>query len=130
MQNEFPFCVFVVDDDSFCRQLYEYNLKKLGIKDIYVFENGDECMNSIVLEPDLILLDHYMKPKSGLDVLQDIKEYNPDIFVVIISGQEEILLPLVAMESGAFDYIVKSDVTEKRLYEIIEKIRTIRQMPQ
>jgi len=130
MQNEFPFCVFVVDDDSFCRQLYEYNLKKLGIKDIYVFENGDECMNSIVLEPDLILLDHYMKPKSGLDVLQDIKEYNPDIFVVIISGQEEILLPLVAMESGAFDYIVKSDVTEKRLYEIIEKIRAIRQMPQ
>jgi DNA-binding NtrC family response regulator len=130
MQNEFPFCVFVVDDDSFCRQLYEYNLKKIGIKDIYVFENGDECMNSIVLEPDLILLDHYMKPKSGLDVLQDIKEYNPDIFVVIISGQEEILLPLVAMESGAFDYIVKSDVTEKRLYEIIEKIRAIRQMPQ
>jgi len=130
MQNEFPFCVFVVDDDSFCRQLYEYNLKKLGIKDIYVFENGDECMNSIVLEPDLILLDHYMKPKSGLDVLQDIKEYNPDIFVVIISGQEEILLPLVAMESGAFDYIVKSDVTEKRLFEIIEKIRAIRQMPQ
>jgi DNA-binding NtrC family response regulator len=130
MENEFPFCVFVVDDDSFCRQLYEYNLKKLGIRDIYVFENGEECMNSIVLEPDLILLDHYMKPKSGLDVLQEIKEYNPDIFVVIISGQEEILLPLVAMESGAFDYIVKSDVTEKRLYEIIEKIRTIRQMPQ
>jgi len=129
MISEFPFCVFLVDDDPFCRQLYEYNLKKLGIKDLYVFENGEDCLNSLVLEPDLILLDHYMKPLSGLDVLLEIKNYNPDIFVVMISGQEEILLPLVAMESGAFDYIVKNDITEKRLYEIIEKILSIRQLP-
>ena len=129
MISEFPFCVFLVDDDPFCRQLYEYNLKKLGIKDLYVFENGEDCINSLVLEPDLILLDHYMKPLSGLDVLMEIKDYNPDIFVVMISGQEEILLPLVAMESGAFDYIVKNDITEKRLYEIIEKIQSIRQLP-
>ena len=129
MISEFPFCVFLVDDDPFCRQLYEYNLKKLGIKDLYVFENGEDCLNSLVLEPDLILLDHYMKPLSGLDVLLEIKNYNPDIFVVMISGQEEILLPLVAMESGAFDYIVKNDITEKRLYEIIEKIQSIRQLP-
>jgi DNA-binding NtrC family response regulator len=129
MNSEFPFCVFLVDDDPFCRQLYEYNLKKLGIKDLYVFENGADCLNSLVLEPDLILLDHYMKPLSGLDVLMEIKDYNPDIFVVMISGQEEILLPLVAMESGAFDYIVKNDITEKRLYEIIEKIQSIRQLP-
>jgi DNA-binding NtrC family response regulator len=129
MNSEFPFCVFLVDDDPFCRQLYEYNLKKLGIKDLYVFENGEDCLNSLVLEPDLILLDHYMKPLSGLDVLLEIKNYNPDIFVVMISGQEEILLPLVAMESGAFDYIVKNDITEKRLYEIIEKIQSIRQLP-
>ena len=129
MNSEFPFCVFLVDDDPFCRQLYEYNLKKLGIKDLYVFENGEDCINSLVLEPDLILLDHYMKPLSGLDVLMEIKDYNPDIFVVMISGQEEILLPLVAMESGAFDYIVKNDITEKRLYEIIEKIQSIRQLP-
>jgi DNA-binding NtrC family response regulator len=129
MISEFPFCVFLVDDDPFCRQLYEYNLKKIGVKDLYVFENGEDCLNSLVLEPDLILLDHYMKPLSGLDVLLEIKNYNPDIFVVMISGQEEILLPLVAMESGAFDYIVKNDITEKRLYEIIEKIQSIRQLP-
>ncbi|HLX93118.1 MAG TPA: response regulator [Puia sp.] len=129
MKSEFPFCVFVVDDDPFCRQLYEYNLKKLGVKDVYVFENGEDCINSLVLEPDLILLDHYMKPLSGLDVMESIKNYSPDIFVVIISGQEEIILPVLAMESGAFDYIVKSDVTEERFLEVIEKIQAIRQLP-
>ncbi len=128
-KSEFPFCVFLVDDDPFCRQLYEYHLKKIGIKDLYVFENGQDCLNSLVLEPDLILLDHYMKPDSGLNVLIDIKEYNPDIFVVIISGQEEVLLPVIAMESGAFDYIVKSDITEVRLLEVIDKIQAIRQQP-
>jgi DNA-binding NtrC family response regulator len=129
MKSEFPFCVFLVDDDPFCRQLYEYHLKKIGITDLYVFENGEECLNSLVLEPDLILLDHYMKPTSGLNILQDIKDYNPDIFVVMISGQEEVLLPVIAMESGAFDYIVKSDITEQRLMDVIEKIHTIKQLP-
>jgi hypothetical protein len=33
------------------------------------------------------------------------------------------------METGAFDYIVKSDVTEQRLLEVIEKIRSIKKMP-
>jgi polysaccharide export outer membrane protein len=129
MINEFPFCVFLVDDDPFCRQLYEYHLKKIGIKDVYVFENGQDCLNSLVLEPDLVLLDHYMKPITGLDVMDEIKSHNPEIFVVIISGQEEILLPVIAMETGAFDYIVKSDVTEQRLLEVIERIHTIRKLP-
>jgi DNA-binding NtrC family response regulator len=129
MTNEFPFCVFLVDDDPFCRQLYEYHLKKIGIKDIYVFENGDDCINSLVLEPDLIFLDHYMKPITGLDVMEEIKSHNPEIFVVIVSGQEEVLLPVIAMETGAFDYIVKSDVTEQRLLEVIEKVKSIKKMP-
>ena len=129
MKSEFPFCVFLVDDDPFCRQLYEFHLKKLGVKDIYVFENGEDCINSLVLEPDLILLDHYMKPLSGLDVLEEIRNYNPQIFVVIVSGQEEVLLPVLAMECGAFDYIVKSDITEGRLQEVIERVQAIKEMP-
>jgi DNA-binding NtrC family response regulator len=130
MENNYPFCIFIVDDDSFCRELYQYHLKKLGIKDIYLFDNGQDCINSLVLEPDLILLDYYMKPLNGLDVMHTVKEYNPEIFVVIISGQEEVHLPVLAMEYGAFDYVVKSDVHEQRLQQVIEKIRAIKQLPQ
>jgi DNA-binding NtrC family response regulator len=129
MKNEFPFCTFIVDDDKFCRELYQYNLKALGLKEVYQFDNGQDCLNSLVLEPDLVLLDHYMKPLSGLEVLRAIKAYNPEIFVVIISGQEEMQLPILAMEYGAFDYVVKSDVTEERLEKIVEKIQAIKQTP-
>ena len=129
MNNGQPFCVFVVDDDPFCRQLYNYNLKSLGLKNIYLFDNGQDCVNSLVLEPDLILLDYYMSPLNGLEVMAMIKEFNPDIFVVIISAQEEMQLPVLAMEYGAFDYIVKIDITEEKLEKLVEKINAIRQTP-
>ena len=70
-----------------------------------------------------------MKPMNGFDVLTEIKKYNPDIFVVFISGQEEIHVPIVAMENGAFDYLVKNDVTEDKLQLIIEKIQSIKRLP-
>lgn len=129
MNNEQPFCTFVVDDDPFCRQLYNYNLKSIGLKDIYLFDNGQDCINSLVLEPDLVLLDYYMSPINGLEVMSMIKEYNPEIFVVIVSAQEEMQLPVLAMEYGAFDYIVKTDITEEKLEKLVEKINAIRQTP-
>lgn len=127
MNNEFSFCAFIVDDDPFYLQLYNYQLKTLGLKDIYIFDNAKDCINSLVLQPDLILLDHYMKPMDGLEALDEIKKQNRDIFVVFISGQEEIHVPILAMENGAFDYLVKSDVTEDKLQVIIEKIQAIKQ---
>jgi len=126
MNTEFSFCTFVVDDDPFFLQLYHYQLKTLGLKDIYLFDNAKECINSLVLQPDLILLDYYMKPVNGIEALTAIKKYNPDIFVVIVSGQEEIHVPILAMEYGAFDYMVKTDVTEDKLDLIIDKIQAIK----
>jgi DNA-binding NtrC family response regulator len=128
MNQEYPFCTFIVDDDPFCLQLFHYHLKNLDLKDIYLFDNGKDCLNSLVLQPDLILLDHYMKSMNGLDVLTEIKKRNPETFVVFISGQEEIHVPIMAMENGAFDYLVKNDVTEDKLQLIIEKIQTIKRL--
>jgi len=129
MNNEFPFCIFIVDDDPFCLQLYHYHLSSLGYKNVYVFDNGKDCIKSLALQPDLILLDHYMKPMNGMEVLKQVKRNNPDIFVVFISGQEEIHLPIVAMDNGAFDYLVKTDVTEDKLHLLIEKIQLIKKLP-
>jgi DNA-binding NtrC family response regulator len=129
MNPEFPFCTFIVDDDPFCQQLYHYHLTSLGLKNIYVYDNGKDCVKSLRLQPDLILLDHYMKPMNGMQVLAEVKKHNPDTFVVFISGQEEIHLPIVAMDNGAFDYMVKTDVTEDKLHLLIQKIQLIRQLP-
>ena len=128
MNNDYPFCTFLVDDDPFCLELFHYHLKNLGLKNIYLFDNGKDCINSLALQPDLVLLDHYMKPMNGFDVLDAIKKQNPDTFVVFVSGQEEIHVPIIAMENGAFDYLVKNDVTEDKLQLIIEKIQTIKRI--
>jgi CheY-like chemotaxis protein len=129
MNQDYPFCIFLVDDDPFCLQLFHYHLKNIGVTDIYLFDNGKDCLNSLVLQPDLILLDHYMKPMNGFDVLAEIRKRSPDTFVVFISGQEEIHIPILAMESGAFDYLVKNDLTEDKLQLLIEKIQDIRRLP-
>lgn len=129
MNQESPFVTFLVDDDPFCLQLFHYHLKNIGIKDIYLYDNGEDCLNNMALHPDLVLLDHYMKPLNGFDVLAEIKKIHPETFVVFISGQEEIHVPIIAMENGAFDYLVKNDVTEDKLQLIIEKIQAIKKLP-
>ena len=60
---------------------------------------------------------------NGREVLLEIKKYNPEIPVVIISGQEEIKTALKLLKEGAYDYIVKDGETKDRIWNAINNIR-------
>ena len=56
---------------------------------------------------DLALLDIRLPGKNGLEILQEIKEYDPDIIVVMMTAFAEIPQVIQAMKNGAFDYLQK-----------------------
>ncbi len=114
--------IFVVDDDAFCLNLYQQFLKKLGYEQIICFMGGKECLENLSQQPDIIFLDYNMEDMNGIDVLHSIKNFNKEISVVFISGQENVEIAVDALKFGAFDYIVKSKITLELLKSTIDRI--------
>lgn len=120
--------IFLVDDDPFCLSLYQQHLSNLGYQQVSVFNNGSDCLNSLVSEPDIIFLDHRMETMNGLEVLKKIKRVNPDIYVVILSSQDNISTAVSSLKYGAFDYIVKGDEEFENISKVLNKIHDIKQL--
>jgi DNA-binding NtrC family response regulator len=124
-QNQFKF--FIVDDDIFCANLYEQYLKNANYNDITYFSNGTDCLNNLHQNPEIILLDHNMDDMTGFEVLKKIKRYNPNIYVVMISGQENIKTAVDALKYGAFDYVIKDSNVCEKLTSIINSIIKVKE---
>jgi DNA-binding NtrC family response regulator len=57
--------------------------------------------------PQVVLTDLKMPGMDGLEVLQRIKDYNPDVQVILITGHGSIDEAVAAMKKGAYDFIPK-----------------------
>lgn len=125
MENQFKF--FIVDDDVFFAKMYEQYLKNINYNDIMYFDNGNDCLNNLNENPDIIFLDHNMDDMTGFEVLKKIKRYNPNIYVVMISGQENIKTAVDALKYGAFDYVVKDSNVCDKLTQIISNIIKVKE---
>jgi DNA-binding NtrC family response regulator len=117
--------IFVVDDDIFCVTLYEQFLRNLGYTNITPFNAGDECLQSLKEQPDVVFLDYNMEGMNGIDVLKKIKAYNPNILVYMISGQENNDVASQALKHGAVDYIVKSSLSPEKMPAIMKKVEQL-----
>jgi polysaccharide export outer membrane protein len=127
MEKEFK--IFITDDDVFSLNVHEQYLKNIHIHNISLFQNGMDCLSNLDKKPDIIFLDHNMDTMSGFEVLKKIKTTNPNIYVIMISAQENINTAVEALKCGAFDYIIKSDDVEKKIQLVIERIYQIQQKP-
>jgi DNA-binding NtrC family response regulator len=118
--------IFIVDDDVMCLNLYQQFLKQLGYINVRLFDNGNDCLESLSTgQPEIIFLDYNMDELNGIDVLKQIKKFNPFIIVLFISGQEDIEVAVNAMRQGALDYIVKSSLNTEKMRKIMERIESL-----
>jgi DNA-binding NtrC family response regulator len=114
--------LFVVDDDMICLEMTRQLLEMQGCTDVRVFTTTADFLNNLTEEPLAVFLDYNMDNLNGIEVLKKIKRFNPDIFVVMVSGQDNISIAVNSLKYGAFDYIVKSDITEELLGRVLIKI--------
>jgi len=125
MENQFKF--FIVDDDIFCANVYQQYLKNMNYNDITYFSNGNDCLINLNQNPDIIFLDHNMEDITGFEVLKKIKRYNPNIYVVMVSGQENIKTAVDALKYGAFDYVIKDNNVCDKMTQVIDKIIKVKE---
>jgi len=97
--------ILCVDDEPIIRELCAEVLDNYHV---LAAENGIEALNILeTIKIDLVLSDVRMPKLNGLDLLQKIKERQPDLVVVLMTGFSDSELILKALKAGADDFITK-----------------------
>lgn len=117
--------VFIADDEVIVRIGMKsiIDWQKYGHEVIGEAENGEEAYNKIVkLHPDLVITDIKMPVTDGIELIKQIKEYDPGIKIIVLSGYGEYNLVRDAMKLGADDYLLKLETDPKKLIKLIAQL--------
>jgi DNA-binding NtrC family response regulator len=108
--------ILIVDDDPSICFAFKKTFEELNYKTVSA-NNGKEAIQVFKeSSPSLIFMDISMPDMNGLEALARIKELNPDIPVIIITGEGNMQTAIRAMQLGAYDYLTKPlDVDKVRL---------------
>jgi DNA-binding NtrC family response regulator len=99
--------ILIVDDEAFIRENLERILAEDGFHPLSAAD-GEEALRQVSeAEVDLVLLDLNLGPRSGLEVLAALREIDPELLVIIITGYGTVESAVEALKMGAYDYIKK-----------------------
>ena len=113
--------ILIVDDELIMRESLAGWLERDG-HEVTKTASGEEALE-ILKETrfDILLVDIKMEGMSGLDVLKQVKESDPEVSVVMITAYGSISTAIEAIKNGAYDYLLKPFEPDE-LGVLIEKI--------
>lgn len=100
--------ILIVDDALFMRRIIKASLNEYGFHKLCEAKDGDEAIRIYKKSrPGIVLLDITMPGKSGINVLEEIMEIDPEAVVIMCSaiGQEKTIEQ--SIRKGASDFIIK-----------------------
>jgi len=115
--------IFIIEDDLMYGKVLRHQLSLNPDNEVTLFQSGKEFLKHLHQKPDLITLDYSLPDMSGADILKRIVEFDKDIPVLIVSGQEDIGTAVSLLREGAYDYIVKDENTKDRLWNMVNRIQ-------
>ena len=99
--------ILIVDDEDGMRRLLSRVLTREGYETSAV-ANGAEALRLVASERfDLVVTDIKMPEMDGLQLLAELKEYEPSLPIIVITAYGTIENAVQALRSGAYDYIAK-----------------------
>jgi DNA-binding response OmpR family regulator len=125
--------ILIVDDESNVRFVLARALRQINA-DVVVTSSGREALERIAKASfDLILLDLYLGNVNGLQVLEAARQKDPEVVVIILTGQGSLESAVEALRLGAFDYLFKParpEVIRQRVRDGLHKRQQARQKRQ
>ena len=125
--------IMVIDDDKMILMILKQTLSKEGYR-VLTVESGEEGIALLATSnADLVLTDYMMPGMSGIEVLNIIKQNQPLLPIIMLTGHGDVALTIKAIQLGAVDFIEKPihsreliDVI-KRTLEISEQVQSVSQ---
>jgi signal transduction histidine kinase len=119
--------ILLVDDEKDIRDVLRLPLTDLGYE-VLEAENGEDALDLFRnVQPPLVLTDIKMPVMDGIDLLQKVKQENPETEVIMITGHGDMDLAVKSLKHDATDFITKPinvDVLEIALRRAAERILT------
>lgn len=107
--------LLVIDDEPAIREGVRRILESESFE-VETFGNGHAALENLKSKTfDLVITDLKMPGMSGIDVLRSIKEVQPDMPVIFITGYSSVDSAVEVMKLGAVDYIAKPFTPEEML---------------
>ncbi|MDD4969314.1 MAG: response regulator [Paludibacter sp.] len=133
MKNHKKIQLFLVDDDALFLKSLEIDFFQHSDYKIETFATGELCIDNLSHKPDIIVLDYQLDgiekdAMNGIQTLDKIKSFNPEIPVVMLSSQDKIEVAINCMHHKAFDYVVKSETAFMRLQKKINTILSFKEI--
>jgi len=116
----------IEDDRAMSEMVRNYLTSKFASSEINVYNTGEDALNGIITEQDIIVLDYNLdsekaNAQNGIQILGKIKDrWNTP--VIFLSAQERAEISANTIKYGAYDYIVKNEAAFNRLEIVINNI--------
>jgi DNA-binding NtrC family response regulator len=119
--------IFIIDDDEMMAQMLSDRLSENPLHQVKVFGTGEECIKNLGLKPDVVILDYHLNmvdpdAADGLEILQKIKGFNKNIYVIMLSSQKQYGKAAKTIMEGALEYVVKDEKSFERIESIIDAL--------
>jgi len=99
--------ILVIDDDrSICETLELYLIEE-GYEVVTAATGTDGLNKFVEISPDVVILDIRLPDVDGFTILEDLREEDENVKVIMITAHHDMDSTINAMKSGAFDYIHK-----------------------
>jgi len=118
--------IFFVDDEPMFINLMEYTFKCRNGYAIKTFNSGEDCMESMHMKPDLVVVDFFLNSTNaqmtGMDLVKEIKKINPNTLLIFLSGNDDDAVINEAKALGVQQYILKDGYFIDNLIECVSRL--------
>lgn len=105
-------------------KILSYHLSQNPDYEVSTFNSGKELIANLYKGPSAISLDFNLPDMTGFDVLKKIRDYDAELPVIIVSGQQDISTAVELLKKGVYDYVLKDSDTKDRIWSIMRNIKS------
>ena len=120
--------ILVVDDKEYVSEPIAETLRRRGYG-VKTAASGSDALELFVQEPfDLVISDFKMQPMNGVELLENIKQLNPDVPFLIFTGYGDVKTAVEAMQKGAYTFLEKDENWLQKLEVMVERALEVRSL--
>ena len=121
--------LLVVDDEPLVRQYIVQCVRDAGENEITAAVNsGAKVLQEMKENPaDVVFADITMPKMDGIELLKELKKQYPSTVVIMLTCHDDFEYARAAMQSGAKDYILKTEVSADKIREALDKLQNSHQ---
>lgn len=117
--------VLCIEDDRFIGEMYVRSLRKAGYEVDWMVDGNDGLVAARNKPYDLILLDIMLPERRGNEILTALRgkeDLIPNTRIIVLTNFDQDDESRAAMQHNADAYLIKAEITPKKLLSVIEKI--------